>query len=44
MKVINLSDILSHSYTHLYSQRFTHKRIQSRGFGLPELGVDSTLP
>ena len=44
VKVINLSDILSHSYTHLYSQRFTHKRIQSRGFGLPELGVDSTLP
>ena len=44
MKVIFLSDILSHSYTYLYLQSFAHKRIQSRGFGLPELGVDSTLP
>ena len=38
VKVIFLSDILSHSYTHIYLRRFTHKRIQTGGFGLPELG------
>ena len=44
MKVIFLPDILSHSYTHIYLWRFAHRRIQTGGFGLPELGVDSTLP
>ena len=44
MKVIFLSDKHSHSYTHINSWRFTHKCIQSGGFGLPELGVASTLP
>ena len=44
VKVIFLPDILSHSYTHIYLWRFTHKRIQTGGFGLPELGVDSSLP
>ena len=33
-----------HTQIHtLYSWRFTHKRIQTGGFGLPELGVDSTV-
>ena len=44
VKVIFLPDILSHSYTHIYLWRFAHRRIQTGGFGLPELGVDSTLP
>ena len=44
VKVIFLPDILSHLYSHIYSWRFTHKRIQSGGFGLPELLMDSTLP
>ena len=29
---------------HIYSWRLTHRCIQTGGFGLPELGVDSTLP
>ena len=44
VKVIFLPDILSHSYTHIYLWRFAHRRIQAGAFGLPELGVDSTLP
>ena len=33
-----------HTHIHtLYSWRFTHKRIQTGGFGFPELGVDSTV-
>ena len=44
VKVIFLSDILSHSYTHLYLQSFTHKRIQRGAFVLPNLEMDSTLP
>ena len=44
VKVIFLSDILLHSFAHQYSWRFTRRCIQTGGFGLPELGVDSTLP
>ena len=45
VKVIFLSDILSHSYTHICIHGGLHINVFRLGaFVLPELGMDSTLP